>query len=466
MQLVSDLNGDGTTDDKDMGLESAALNSTASPEDDAKKDGTEYLFPDDTISHGIWSKTDSNAPSGTTDDDNAKELKITCGANFGSVWFDYPSIPGGATLAFYKTRACLTADKITFPLALSAANPMPTKLYVRVEGTATSETVGNLDMKLGKADKSQTFCKVSMPLDIVTQFGDAHFFQAANRYILQNNCLHYFGVKTYGSVPIDIVVRSEDYSTMQAVDAYWNSATGAVRSPPLYGIQRVQPAYPNVDQIINGNFCGTRVGTLFYDAIDTTCLGNLITGGALDTNVSTSSTAPGAYLEGTDARYLAMSSSHQFTFGTGIVPTTSGYQEAMGGLGPTGSSDPHYFPTPYNMNMIGEAPVDSKHKVLFTLSYQATSRSGGTVSASMVSDATSSGCPPMPGGGSGEPTLVWTDGSSSIALALKSPPDTSAAGTSGVAGIPTYGTKHTLPTPLDGYYIATYLIFDSTKPRP
>jgi hypothetical protein len=317
-----------------------------------------------------------------------------------------------------------------------------------------------------------------MPLDIVTAFGDAHFFQAANRYILQNNCLHYFTVKNYnsGSVPINIVVRSEDYSTMQAVDAYWNSATQTVRSSILYGLQEVQPAYPTVDQIINGNFSGsTWTGVLFIDRIATTCEGNLITGGALDAKVSTSSTSPSAYLEGTDARYLAMSSPHQFTFGKGIVPTASGYQEALGGLGPTGSSDPHYFPSDYNMNLIGEAPVDSKHKVLFTLSYQSISRNAGfgAVSANMISDATNSGCPQLPGGASGEPTLVWTDGSSSIALALKNPPDTSEAGTSVVAGMPVLGTKHTSSTilgiprnPTDGYYITTYLIFDSTKPRP
>jgi hypothetical protein len=314
-------------------------------------------------------------------------------------------------------------------------------------------------MKLGSADKSQTFCQVSMPLDIVTGFGDVHFFQAANRYILQNNSLHYFGTKTYtsggASESIDIVVRREDNSTMQAVDTYWSS-------PKLYGIDQVVGQYPSVDQIINGNLCSNKMPvyttaggtTTFALYLTSTCLGNLISGGALNTNVST--TAPSGPLAGPAGLYIAMSSPHHFTFARGIVPTTSSYQEALGGLLTTTAINPGYVTT-----MIGVAPVDSSHRILFTLTYNNTS--DGDVSSDMVSDAAASGCPPLSGGLPGEIMLFWNDGSSSIALALKDPSSTTQVL---VKGLKHVYPPSTLDLALGFYCINTYLIFNSTKPRP
>jgi hypothetical protein len=311
-----------------------------------------------------------------------------------------------------------------------------------------------------------------MPLDMVPGFGAAHFFQAANRYIMQNNSLHYFRTKNYlsttilGSMlgstePIDIVVRREDSTTIQAVDTYRST-------PKLYGIKQVVGQYPKADQIINGNLCSNKMpiyttadGTTTYPFYMTSqCLGNLISGGALNTYVSTSNSADTYGIEGPTGRYIAMNSPNHFTFARGIVPATSGYQEALGGLYNTTSTQPHY-----DTSMIGEAPVDSQHKVLFTLTYQ--NPSDGDVSSNMVSDAAASGCPPLPpsvGGISGEITLFWNDGGTSIALALKDPSFTSPP------QVLVAGLKHTLPGGIltikgYSYCINTYLIFNSTKPR-
>jgi hypothetical protein len=161
-----------------------------------------------------------------------------------------------------------------------------------------------------------------------------------------------------------------------------------------------------------------------------------------------------------------MSAPHQFTFG--VVgrgfSTTSGYQEAMGGLGTT--SPGHYgtsYPTPYNMTMIGEGMVDSTNRVLFTLSYTSDGDKSSyipEVSQYMVNDAIRSGCSPLAGGYPAVPgvspaeiSLFWNDGSTSIALALKDP--------SGNIQIPVSGEKNNgIP-----FYVNNFLILDSTQPR-
>ncbi|MEI9966934.1 MAG: hypothetical protein WDN67_04920 [Candidatus Moraniibacteriota bacterium] len=164
MQLISDVNGDGKFDDKDTSLMAKALSPSATDDSDEKKDGTEYLFHDDHISHGVWSNSDPQAPPGTSIDDNAKQLLISCGINFGNLWFEHPAI---TNLSFYPTRACTAGTQISFPITPSAlmsllspyggVNGNQMTLYVRVEGNLpttnpdgtgpvdTSQTYGNLD---------------------------------------------------------------------------------------------------------------------------------------------------------------------------------------------------------------------------------------------------------------------------------------------------------------------------------
>ena len=105
--------------------------------------------------------------------------------------------------------------------------------------------------------------------------------------------------------------------------------------------------------------------------------------------------------------------------------------------------------------MIGEAPVDGTHKVLFTASYKTDDNDYGIVSPNMVIDATNSGCPVMTGT-SAFATLFYNDGSTSIALALKDPSGTN-------TDIVEAGAKN-FPDP-DYYFVNTFLILDSTKPR-
>jgi hypothetical protein len=368
-------------------------------------------------------------------------------------------------------------------------------LYVRLETVLNNEVHGKLVMNLGTADKSQTFGQALMPLDMVPGFGAAHFFQAANRYIMQNNSKHYYGVKTYYGLvfndQIDIVVRNEKYSKMKTFDAYWNppsgSGTQSVRSPPLFGVKAVAttPENSTWDEVINGNFVhgapisqpGGSVVSSYGNTISTQCLGNLITGNYLDAATSTSSTSS-SFLDGTNARYLDMTAGspgtpNQFAFGTGILTTPmpptapSTYQEAMGGLGPTATGVPNTLSAGDTVHLIGEAQVDSQNRVLFTLS-DASSPSkyhlgaGGDNNASIVRDATiNSGCALLPGSTT-EYELFYTDGDSSMGLYLQDPKNTPQPL---ISSAKQNGGYYLGPVWRPLYYVNTYLLFDSDPPH-
>lgn len=108
--------------------------------------------------NGTYPKTRGLVP--TKDEDDLQELKTICNATFGAIWFEYEG--GDITkLAFYKTKECKPADKVTFnpPFALSETNKLPEKLYVRAEPESgwTAQVEGKLVMKFGQADTSVTW---------------------------------------------------------------------------------------------------------------------------------------------------------------------------------------------------------------------------------------------------------------------------------------------------------------------
>jgi len=216
-ELSSDLNNDGKAGEgADSSLKSAALQSGAS--DDAKEKGTEYLFVNDRLSNGLWDKEDSDSskPASATDDDDVQEIKTTCAATWGAIWFDHPIIN---KLAFYKAKACNAGDKLTFPFALSESNKLPEKLYVRAE-EVTAQIEGELVMKLGKVDKTETWAEDKLKFTVVKELGDTKYFYAARDYILENNTRFFAHDRTYTGRSFRIISMREEASTMYPIDTY------------------------------------------------------------------------------------------------------------------------------------------------------------------------------------------------------------------------------------------------------
>ena len=169
-EFTSDLDNDGKIDAADTTLQVMANRFDASADEIEK--GTEYLFVNDNMSNGLGDKDDPNKPAGTTDDDDVQELKITFDPNFGAAWFDYPAID---ELEFYKTKACADGDKITFPWNLSNNNPLPERIYVRTKNDVTSQIEGDLVLKFGTMDMSETFAEGKLKFTVVKGVGDSKF---------------------------------------------------------------------------------------------------------------------------------------------------------------------------------------------------------------------------------------------------------------------------------------------------
>jgi hypothetical protein len=484
MQLVSDLNGDGKLDDKDVELAEKAKGPGLNDDSDDRIKGTEYLFPTDNLSHGIWSVNDldpiTHQPRGTIDD-NAKALKITCKAP-GLIWFDYPNDSAGSSftvsnLGFYLDSAC--KNKLPLPYTLTSNG---TTIYVRAETIPLAEVHGSLILQTGPDKAHPSSARASMLLDIVKGFGDHHFFPAADRYIRQNNCLHYYACKYYMPVPgtftksekIHLVVRREENTTMQALDAYRTTPTPLVSIFQVAGQDNAAyptSGYPNADEIINGVLCGSTktVATSASGTVNgpwsmySQCLGYIIS----NYNLSPASltNVPGMFLSGPEGRYIAMIPPHSFTYGMGIVPTKNGtsvYKEAMGGFGSL-SPKSRTYASDYATNLLGVAKVDSTHRALFTVTYD--DAHAGHVTPAIVADAASSKCIPLEGPGSApdEISLFWGDGDISIAMALTDPIAPTST-TPPRLHVMVASARH------DDRYrtdrLNPYLIFNSTKPDP
>ena len=178
----------------------------------------------------------------------------------------------------------------------------------------------------------------------------------------------------------------------------------------------------------------------FIPPFETTkCLGRLISGFSLDTDMSLDSTQSGSVFAGPNAYYVAQSGDGSFSFAKGEVPLVAGFKEALGGLYRDYSSAESAAST-----MIGQAPVGDKKVIFVNVTDMNMSSSGsGNGVIGFKDDATLSGA-----------TEVYLlDGSTSSALAYRNP--------SGTLTTEFKGSKHNGIA----YYIHTYLMFDCSLPR-
>ncbi len=453
-ELSSDLNNDGKIDGTDSNLKTASLQSGAS--DDVKEKGMEYLLVDDKLSNGLWDHDDPKAPSAKKEDDDLQELKTVCAATFGAVWFEYE---GGdiSKLAFYRTKECKqttgpNGDKMTFPFALSETNKLPEKLYARAEGNWTAQVEGKLVMKFGKADKTETWASDKLGFTVVNGLGDKKYFHAVRDYIMENNTLFFTGAKYYGKEFIRVTVMRQEATKMQALETYH-------RAKKIYGIVAVAAANPGQTLIVNGNFVfDINPGLLSISGVPRMtkrCNGRLITGGALDSLVSTDSTqAPGTkgaskFLCGDTAKYIAQSPDGSFTFALGQVPLNAGYLEALGGL-----STNYAEREDGEANMIGQVVINSDGEKTLVFSAQSDPRvTKNGEGPGLVGFATDVG----KAEGTRKQVFVM-DGGSSVAMAYADPNATPAHTLTHQYG----GVKHGT---VIGYYPNTYLMFKCTRPR-
>ena len=412
VEVVSDLNNNGKIDDGDRRLKSEGAKSDAT--DEQKEKATEYLFANDNLSNGLWDKddSDSNKPQNHKDDDDVEELNLTCAATWGAVWFDHPAID---KLAFYKTKECKPADKVEFPFALSETNKLPETLYVRAEGAFTEQVDDDLVMKFGKADQSETWAEDKLKFSVVKHFGDKKFFEAARDYIMERNTKLFAHVKNYGSnKKIRMVVMREEAAIMKALDTYW-------QTPPLWGIDEVVNVASGSTAVINANFTFDIQSVRTFKNMTRRCHGRLVTGGVLNTDVSSDNDDPavpppppnphplrGSVYAGPEAKYIAMQSPNSFAIAKGRVPIASPPQEALGGW----HTD---YSNPNQHVMVGIGKTKLNHRLIFTL--HVTDGSGFT--EQIAHDAKESGVPDLPSGNLGNLMLILGDAGTSEALAYR-----------------------------------------------
>jgi hypothetical protein len=465
-ELNSDLNNDGKVGEgSDSSLKTAALQSGAS--DEAKEKATEYVFVNDHLSNGLWDKEDpdSSRPASETKDDDAEELKTICAATWGAIWFEHPIIN---KLAFYKTKECNAADKLTFPFALSETTKLPEKLFVRAE-EVTVQIEGDLVMKFGKADKSETWVEDKLKFTVVKEVFDKKYFHAVRDYILENNTTMFAHRKGYPADNPDtefwICAMREETTKMEAVEAF-HRGTGK-----LFGIGDVVSNYPAFTAVTNGNQVFFSDGwepapPYYFDedhVMSDKCHGRLIYAGvsspASSDGANTSSVPPGSPLAGPQGNYISQGTNGPFTLALGRVPNAPYPWMGLGGLS-TNYGDPTRANLP--QTMVGYAPVLEDGKgVVFTASQppMGGGNSGfpsGGRAPEFAADANRSGVPAMPGAGAGRYKLLILDsGRTSVALAQVKP--------NNVLGVQFKGTKHSVGYP---YYVNTYLGFKSTRPRP
>jgi hypothetical protein len=446
-ELISDLNNDGVITDEDRAIkaDSTKIGATFFQTEKAR----EYLFANDDLSNGLWDKediNDPNLPSTAKEDDDAEELHISGAVPGMVVWFNHPAID---KIFFYKTRECSPGDKITFPFAVSAANPLPSKLFVRAEGSFPAQVEGNLELNIGK-DQNTPYASDKLKLTIVSELGQTRFFEAARDYILERNTRHFiFNVKLGTGFKATMVVFREEATTMKALDTYW-------RDPKLKFIDEVVSAYPAASIITNANFVfdPQYISVLPPSRMTRRCHGRLFTGGALNTDVSSDNADEnyppgnpdlrGSVYAGPEGKYVSMLSPHNFVIDKGQVPLSPAPSEALGGF------HTNYDVGNSNHMMIGLTKTKLNYRLLFII--QNTEINLQDIATAVKK----SGVPSLPHGQSDDFMIVG-DAGTSQALAYKNADDQ----------LTTYikGNKHRFPT--GNYYtINTYLSFESEKARP
>jgi len=452
-EVISDLNNNGKIDGGDRTFKSDGAKSDAT--DEQKEKATEYVFANDTLSNGAWDKddTDSNKPQNHKDDDDVEELSLACAATWGAVWFEHPAIE---KLSFYRTKECKQTpdDKLTFPFALSdqESGKLPEKIYVRLDGADfTEEAEGDLVMKFGKVDKTETWAEDKLKFTAVKHIGDSKYFRAARDYIWENNTKFFVNEKKYGTTTVfRLVVMRKDAAVMYTVDTY-DHANDTGR---LLGIDQVVSNYA-ADVVINGNQCYSSHGNIalvtIYRMTDR-CDGRLVVGRQVlrppseDNHHDLGGEQYGRYI----GHWL---SPNHFVFGAGRVPENAGNatpDTAMGGL-----STNYSLPVRQSAEnqIIGYVPADMAGEELV---FAATNMVGaGGKALEFSQDAALSGVPPLPGGDSDDLKLLHLDGSSSVGLSYTNP-----------AGQPNTAIKGGKHAPgATSYYINTYLLFECNTPR-
>jgi len=354
------------------------------------------------------------------------------------VWFEHPAIE---KLSFYKTRECLAADKLTFPFALSEqeSGRLPEKLYVRLDGADfTEQADGDLVMKFGKADKSETWAEDKLHLACVSQVGDEGYFIGSRDYMFENNARLHVRIFSSGGHGMLITAMRHESTDMKVLETFH-------RDPKIYGMPNVVAGSQDyLDLILNGNFCyfeGGEAGRLIGIAthqMTQRCHGGCVAEGVQNAATSVGGSSP---FEGPDAEFLAIKEKGTFEIATGVVPLSPPvHTAALGGFAS------NLVGGNYNTNPwfgIAEVGVDSDlKKVIFTVSQTSASTQYPLEELNQRLDD------------SGKIVCVAGDGGSSTACAHR---------VEGAATRVRYaGSKH-YP---DHYWINTYIGFKSDKPRP
>lgn len=467
MELLTDLDNDGSIGGADSGLRETALESGASDEDRDK--GTEFLFYNDQLSNGLWDKEDSDTdkPADEKDDDDAQEIKIVPGITEGEVWLEHPAIAG---LSFYKTRECNAGDKVNLSpvnkFSISSSNPFPDKLFVRADGqlnfpTGNPQVEGDLVLKVKVGgDDGQEIEALKMKFTVVKELGAEKYFHAARDYIFENNTKNFSHDKKYGNnVHFRIVSMREESTAMFGYDSYDHVKD----EPKTKGIDAVRAVFPASDVIINGNQCFFSGGFPIPKGMTDRCDGRLCVGRVVsrppsdDTHHALGGQQFGRWV-GHTAGQPQIENGRPiwpgiFTFAAGQLPEANAAtpDHGIGGLS-----------TNYTLavrqsaenQVIGYAPIYEENKgIVFT----ATNFPGkGGKAREFSEDAKKSGVPLLPGGDGDDLKLLHLDGSTSVGLCLRKP--------SGGLGTVLAGGKHN--PGFFSYYVNTYLLFECRTPRP
>lgn len=496
-ELISDLNNNGKIDGGDRTLKSDGAKSDAT--DEQKETATEYIFANDNVSNGAWDKDDpsSDKPQDATDDDDAEEISLTCAVTWGAVWFEHPAI---AKMSFYRTKECkqTPADKLTFPFALSdqESGKLPEKVYVRLDGNDfTEQAVGDLVMKFGKADKSETWAEDKIKFTAIKQLGDEKFFQAARDYILERNTelfAHNWGYPVANPTTfIRMCIMREEATTMHPIETFHYIPDPHAPPDPvqygLAGIESVMAHDASMTVVINGNTCAFSDGkssleayTLFLigsPVMTDRCQGRIIVEGAQNPASSDhydrTTNAPGTSMKGSElagpdpipetggpgGKYFAQFSDGNFTMGAGRLP--SGATNGLGGLSSSyklinqfGINERPFYPN----SMVGYAPMNEDGKGVVFVACGIDFVQGNGKIDEFYQASRDSGIPDISG-------ATDSNGMTVVNLLLLDSGDTSPGlahkNASGTHKLILKGTKH------DGnkYFINTYLRFKAELPR-
>jgi hypothetical protein len=470
VELISDLNNDGQINAADNQARDASYGPLPPLTQEIVDRGTEFMFPNNQRSNGMWDVEDSDPDKpAEADDDDAQPIVVDIGSlpKLTKVWLEHPASTG---LKYYRDRKCTQEIPLSSSqphvVGGSVAWPNDNKLFLRVEDTldfpdaANPQLNGDLVLKIKVGTNGREIEAQKMRLLIVKTLGAQKYFHAARDYILENNTKYFRDRKEYIATAYTIVAMREESTMMFGLDTYHHTAY----KPRLKGIDAVKANY-DADVIINGNQCfkndGLAMSSLPYPGgMTDRCDGRLCIGGLILRPPSDDTHSPD--LGGADARYVGVTEGEPsiingqiiqpkvFTFSTGQVPegapTTP--NQGMGGL--TAKYDREELQVKENQLIARSRVTENGKGIIFT----ATNPAGVAGNPILLAaDAHNSGVQPLAGGAPGAWELLFLDGSSSVGLVLANP--------DGVQKTLIKGDKHIGVH----YYVNTYLLFECEKPR-